>query len=141
VKLTKKSDYALRLLISLAENHQDKILPTRWVAEQENIPLKFLQSVVSSLVREGILESIPGPKGGNKLLKSPDQISVLDVIEAVEGTMNLMDCMAESSQCGEFRNCKIHSLFGKAQFAMNEVLAECTLSQLVDCPLIPGSQK
>jgi Rrf2 family protein len=136
MKLTKKSDYALRILISLAALPQGEVLTTKSIAESNDISLKFLQNVVSELVKHDIIESLPGPKGGNRLLSDPHHLSVLQVIEIIEGSMSLMDCMEESTQCQKFNYCKLHSLFGRAQFAMNEVLASCHLSDLVECPAV-----
>ena len=139
LKLTRKSDYALRLLSALARVGPETALPTRYIAEREDISLKFLQSVASQLQTAGLLKSIPGPKGGNQLAKSPMQISVLEVIESMEGELALMDCMELSSNCCEFEKCGIQGLLGKAQIAMNEVLASESIADLASCPVATDS--
>ncbi len=133
MRFTKRTDYALRLLIALAQR-SGAAVPTREIALSEGLSLKFLQSVVSQLAEAGLVESTTGARGGHRLRKDASKISVLDVVEAVEGPMSLMDCMEESGQCGLFHGCRIHSLLGRAQFAMNEVLAGSSVADLVVCP-------
>lgn len=135
MKLTRKTDYALRLLSKLARVGQDKALPTRLIAEHEDISLKFLQSVASQLQSAQIIKSIPGPKGGNQLARPAHQITVLEVIEIMEGELALMDCMEQSTNCCEFEKCGIQGLLGRAQIAMNEVLASETIADLSSCPV------
>lgn len=137
MRLTKKSDYALRFLTYLAVKGAVAV-PTREVAGAEVLSLKFLQSVVGQLGQAGLVESSAGAKGGHKLARDPRMITVLDAVEAVEGPMSLMDCMEESGQCMNFSHCRIHSLLGRAQFAMNEVLSSATIADLVDCPVRPA---
>ena len=134
MRLTKKVDYALRFLSHLATNPSIPV-PTRRIAEQESLSLKFLQSVVAQLNNSQLIESTAGAKGGHRLLKDAKQVSLLQVVEAVEGPMSLMDCMEESGQCSSFSACRIHGILGRAQFAMNEVLASATVADLVDCPV------
>lgn len=140
MKFTRKSDYALRLLSTLARLGPETALPTRYIAERESISLKFLQSVTSQLQSAGLLHSIPGPKGGNQLTKAPEMISVLEVIEAMEGELALMDCMELSSNCCEFEKCGIQGLLGRAQIAMNEVLASESIADLASCPVATEHQ-
>lgn len=137
MKLTKKVDYALRFLSYLAAKNGQSV-PTREISESEGLSLKFLQSVVGMLNQSSLLISTTGVKGGHRLAKDPKMISVLDVVEAVEGQMSLMDCMEESKQCNQFSFCRIHSLLGRAQFAMNEVLSSASIADLVECPANPG---
>ena len=134
MKLTRKTDYALRLLLRLAREGMEKAVPTRVIAEDEDISLKFLQTVASQLVGAGLISSVSGPKGGNQLAKSPEEINVLLVIEAMEGPLALMDCMELSTNCCEFERCGIHNLLGRAQIAMNEVLASSSIADLIRCP-------
>tara|TARA_B110000483_G_C18169818_1_gene532836 strand:- start:1335 stop:1760 length:426 start_codon:yes stop_codon:yes gene_type:complete len=135
MKLTRKTDYALRLLTRLARGEQSQVLPTRLIAESEDISLKYLQSVASQLVASGLIESVPGAKGGNILAKPANKISVLDVIEIMEGQLALMDCMELSTNCCEFQGCGIHGLLGRAQIAMNEVLSSESIADLAGCPV------
>lgn len=134
MKLTKKTDYALRVLVHLSEPNNQRVI-SRDLAESQNLSLKFLQSVVSELVKRNWVESVSGPKGGISLLIDPSAITVFMVLEAMEGETTLMDCMEESSQCNEFSRCKIHSLFGRAQLAVNEILSGTRIIDLVHCPI------
>ena len=134
MKLTKRTDYALRILVHLSANLGERVT-TKELAESQNLSLKFLQTVVSDLVKREWVASISGPKGGVKLLMNPSQVTVLMVLEAMEGENILMDCMEESTQCNQFSKCKIHSLFGRAQLAVNEILSSTRIIDLVNCPI------
>jgi Rrf2 family protein len=135
MKFTKKSDYGLRLVTYLASKVSEGPISTRRIAEVEKIPVKFLATIVNDLRKAGYIESVAGLHGGIHLLISPTRITCLEIIEALEGEMALMDCMIESTNCDAFSNCKIHGLLGRVQLAMNEVLQGTTIDSLVGCPI------
>ncbi|MGL1901870.1 MAG: Rrf2 family transcriptional regulator [Fibrobacterales bacterium] len=130
MKLTKRTEYALQFLIYLARQEEETLVSAKEVAAQQKLSLKVLQNVIGDLVKHDIVKSFSGAKGGNRLDRLPSCISVLSVIEAVEGPITILDCMEDSDNCNEFSICKIHSVLGKALFAMNEVLADTFISDL-----------
>jgi Rrf2 family transcriptional regulator, nitric oxide-sensitive transcriptional repressor len=133
MKLTKRSDYALRMLGVLLS--KEVAIPVREIAEETHLSLKFLQQVGASLVKVGVLESLPGAKGGLRISGKAQDITILQVVETVEGETSLLECMQESSSCTEFEGCQIHGILGKALFAFNEVLSKATLEDLRTCPV------
>ena len=133
MKLTKKTDYALRVLQDLATLEKGQVLPAKEMAKSNELSLKFLQSVLSDLAKEGLVKSTPGPKGGFFLNQPASEITVYRVVEVLEGPVHLMDCMAEATQCGEFSSCSIHGLFGRAQLAVMEILSSKSIADLLPC--------
>jgi Rrf2 family nitric oxide-sensitive transcriptional repressor len=115
----------------------DRPLPVRSVAELEEIPQKFLQGVVSDLVRAGILLSQGGPGGGTQLSRPPAEIPLRQVVEVVEGDFSLMLCMEESHACSSFHGCRIHEILGEAQLAVHEVLSRHTVADLITPRSVP----
>jgi Rrf2 family protein len=117
---------------------QTTAMPVRGVAEKTGLSLKFLQQVGASLVKTGVLESVPGAKGGLRLVEGAEKTTILQIVETVEGETSLLECMEESSNCSEFLGCQIHGILGKALFAFNEVLSSATLEDLRSCPVKKG---
>jgi Rrf2 family protein len=90
MKITRASSYALHALAHMAMQKPDKegkysVLPSHKIAEARGVPERFLLKVLKPLVTTGILDSVKGPSGGYKLKKAPKDITVLEIIEAVDG--------------------------------------------------------
>ena len=85
MKLTRASNYALQALAYLVDQPQDKSVASHIIAEAEGIPERFLLKVLQPLVSVGVLRSIKGPNGGYRLARTPKQVSLLEVVEAVDG--------------------------------------------------------
>ena len=94
MKLTRETDYAIRALTFLVQSpdHVD----AKVIALSQSIPESFAFKVLRKLLAAGILESIRGANGGYKLKKSPDDITLLDIIEAIEGLPTLNSCLGEN---------------------------------------------
>jgi Rrf2 family protein len=132
MKFTKKTDYALRTMEYLAR------ASLAWDGKALNKPtpiavqtLRFLQGVVSQLSKAKLLKTVPGVKGGIMLAKSPDKISLLDIIQAVEGKINLMACLEHPEHCNDFQQCSIMNVLHGAQVALINSLADSNLKLMV----------
>ncbi|HOB21249.1 MAG TPA: Rrf2 family transcriptional regulator, partial [Bacillota bacterium] len=82
--INNKTDYALRLLLNLAQKSSQGLVASRQIAEEEQIPPNFMPQIVAELVKKGWVESVRGPGGGVKLAVEPEEITVLDVISLFE---------------------------------------------------------
>lgn len=137
MKFTKKTDYALRTMQFLARQwfngEADKPHPVavQSISEQSHLSLRFLQGIVSKLSKAKLLRTVPGVKGGIMLARDPEAISILDIIEAVEGRINLMNCMEHPEQCSDANGCSIMSVLHTAQSAMVTSLANTNLKLMV----------
>lgn len=128
--LTRKTDYALRALLYLKEN-DDRIVPTKEVAEKLGIPYKFLTQIFLNLIRGGLVSSERGSKGGMKLKVKPNSISLLDVIEAMEGPFVIHNCLSEAKEECFFNNdCPVREKLRKIETQTRNILSKTTLKSI-----------
>lgn len=140
MKFTKKTDYALRTMEYLGRLHYDAAgssgksaspVPVQVIADKSHLSLRFLQGIVSKLSKAKLLNTVPGVKGGIRLSRDPEAISILQVIEAVEGRINLMECMEHPEYCGDSSQCSIMGVLHTAQGALTNALANTNLKLMV----------
>ncbi|MCF7805535.1 MAG: Rrf2 family transcriptional regulator [Candidatus Marinimicrobia bacterium] len=112
IEITKASEYSLRATAALVDFYKhDKTATVAEIAVGEAIPESFLRKLLKPLIRASIVRSERGYSGGITLAKSPKEITVLDVIEAVDGKLSLNDCVLDPSECGLISRCAIHGLW------------------------------
>jgi Rrf2 family protein len=139
MKFTRKTDYALRTLQNLARRHYDarseglklRPIPVVTIAKDTGLSIRFLHSIVANLSKAGLLKTVPGPKGGITLSKAPESITILDIVEAVEGKINLMDCFEHPQNCQDANHCSIMSVLHTAQVALANSLRNTNLKLMV----------
>lgn len=117
-------------LICLARRPMGTIVMIDEVSREEQIPKSFAAKIFQSLVRAGLVRSARGTGGGFTLLRSPAEITVLDVIEAIEGKIALQRCLAEPAACDHTGGCALCGLFEQAQDRVKEVFSRTTLADL-----------
>lgn len=140
MKFTKKTDYALRTMQFLARQYYEhggtqatlsQPVPVQGISEHNHLSLRFLHGIVSKLSKAKLLRAVPGVKGGIALARDPELITILQIIEAVEGRINLMECLEHPNHCGDSRQCSIMGVLGTAQAAMTSALANTNLKLMV----------
>lgn len=139
MKFTKKTDYALRTMEFLArqwfktagEEGRSNPVPVQAISDQSHLSMRFLQGIVSRLSKAKLLRTIPGVKGGILLAREPERITILDIIEAVEGKINLMNCLEHPGECGDFKGCSIMNVLSTAQTALVTSLSNTNLKLMV----------
>ncbi|HMK55698.1 MAG TPA: Rrf2 family transcriptional regulator [Dissulfurispiraceae bacterium] len=110
MEITRETDYAIRCLLYLSKK---KGLPTvvDEIAQEMSIPKSFLSKIVQKLSRAGLLESFRGIKGGFKLAREPEAISLLDVISAMQGPVASNKCAVDRRSCGFSCTCVVHPIW------------------------------
>src|SRR3981081_4921329 len=103
LRLSKKADYALMAMKHLALGRDRGSSSAREIAEQYDIPIELMAKVLQRLVRRGLLASRQGTRGGYELARRPVQISVADVIQAIDGPVTVTACSTDDGQCDQFR--------------------------------------
>jgi Rrf2 family protein len=88
-RISRRLDYGLSLMLALAAEKEDRPLPTAALAEKLSMPLPFMHQIAHSLMQAGLIKATPGPRGGLRLNRTPSEISVLHIIEALEGSIDL----------------------------------------------------
>jgi Rrf2 family protein len=134
--LSKKTRYAMLALANLARVYGKGVVHISEIAENENVPQRFLESILLELKKTGILGSKLGKSGGYYLLKPPEEVSLLDIIRHFEGTVALLYCVSEKSYqpCEFCRNeeaCKIKSVFKEIRDSTYRILHDATLATLI----------
>jgi Rrf2 family protein len=133
--LSKKAKYALKALFALAQDNVNgqKSMLIAEIARQERIPKKFLEAILLDLKNDGILYSKRGKTGGYALRKTPDQISVGQVIRVIDGPLALIPCASQSAfvpceECLDVETCAIRLTMRKVRDATASILDSTTLA-------------
>ncbi len=137
MELTKRGDYAVRAVLALARAPGGKLLSVRRIAEEMAIPVRFLPQVMGDLAAAGLVEATTGRAGGYRLARPPEAISLLDVVEAVEGDSRRRTCVLRGGPCGLDGHCDVHDVFFAAQDAMLNTLGA---TRLADLPMRRGGR-
>src|SRR4029453_18343425 len=127
-RLSKKSDYGLIALKHLAQ-HADESVSTREIAAQYNIPPELLAKVLQRLARRGLLVSQQGSNGGYILAKDPAAISIVDVVEALEGPIWITPC-ERGDDCQELEMCSVKDPLLKIKAKVVRVLGDTSIYEL-----------
>ena len=131
MRLTAKSEYGVLAAIDLACHFGEGPVSAREIAERRGIPPRFLEQLFVSLRRAGIVTAVRGAKGGFVLSRPPDEITVLDVVEALEGPLAASVCDgAREEGCGKSGSCAAAPVWAKATDALRDVFATTTLASL-----------
>ena len=129
--LTKRSDYAIRAMLALTMAG-DGLVSSRKIAEEMKIPPRFLPQIMGDLTRAGLVHAHPGRAGGYQLADGAASVSLLRVIEAVEGDPHRQVCVMRGTACGQDGECGVHEVFYAAESAILKELSGSTLQQIID---------
>jgi Rrf2 family protein len=132
MQITKASEYGVLGLMHLAKHDPNTPVMIEDISEEENIPRSFLGKIFQSLVKAGIICSTRGASGGFYLIKKPEQISLLEIIEAIEGKIVLQQCLDEPPRCESAKECALCRVFGQAQSNLKSTFSKVTLAQLME---------
>lgn len=130
LQLTRGGEYAIRAMSYLARRPAGEISSLRDVSAEQDIPDSFLAKIFQSLVHGGLVASQRGAHGGFSLARAPEEITVRDVIEAVDGPIALNGCVLWPEDCRRSGDCRMHEVWMLAQERMMDVLGEVTLAEL-----------
>jgi Rrf2 family protein len=115
MQITRQADYAVRAMVYLAQLGPDRRASTSQIAQEKQIPPSFLAKIVSQLSVAGLLQTSRGARGGVSLAKSPTEISLLDVVEAIDGPILLNECVADNGVCAFGDDCPMKPVWCEAQ--------------------------
>jgi Rrf2 family protein len=133
MRLTAKSEYGVLALLDLALAEKGVPLSAREISERQGIPPRFLEQLFVSLRRAGIVYAVRGAHGGFGLAREPEQITVLNIVEALEGPLETSLCESErGAVCGRSGCCAASDVWSRATDALRSVFGSTTLAQLAD---------
>lgn len=115
MQITRQADYAVRAVYHLTKLGPESRAATSQIAEEQHIPPSFLAKIISQLSVAGLLHTSRGARGGVSLARDPEEISLLDVVEAIDGPILLNECVADSGACDFTEDCPIRPIWCEAQ--------------------------
>ncbi len=120
-------------MLDLAKRYQQGPIQIGEIAKRQDVSVKYLEQLIIPLKKAKFIRSIRGPKGGHMLAKSPDGISVGDIVRVLEGgSINLSECVSNPDLCERSNNCATRKVWAEASNAMVEKLNSVTLSAMAD---------
>lgn len=132
MKFSLKVEYGLRALLELAEANGNRPIGTREIALRQGIPERFLEQQITALKNAGLIISLRGAQGGCILAKEAQEISVLEVVEALDGPVLNQDCLSvKEHSCQQFAQCVIQEIWLNSQLKLKNYLASVTIADLV----------
>lgn len=134
LRLTNAADYAILAMIHMACLPDDAVALRSEIAQSYGIPSSFMAKILRALVRARLLRSTRGVHGGFSLARPATEITLLDVVEAIEGPLALTDCTGEPDGCQWSADCPAHPVWASVQEKIAEVLRASTLEALVSSP-------
>ncbi|NLW50568.1 MAG: Rrf2 family transcriptional regulator [Candidatus Brocadiaceae bacterium] len=123
--ITRETDYALRALLALAG--ADEFVAVTVLAQQQGVPVVFLRKIMQRLHRAGVVESRQGPFGGYRLAVPADAVSLLDVVEAVQGPLVMNECFHAPDLCDRAPDCPVRRCLQELQSLLQERLSALTV--------------
>jgi Rrf2 family protein len=130
--LRRNTDYALRLMIDLAGHRDDAAVSTRVLAEGQEVSYQLACKLMQQLHEAKLVESDMGPKGGFRLGRPAGRISLLDVIEVIQGPLRINRCLLSDAACPRQKGCPVRKKIGTLQSRMDEYLGSVTLAELAN---------
>ncbi len=132
MKISTKGRYALRLMLDIAINGSVNPVPLKDTAERQSISVKYLEQIISSLVRGGLVSSIRGPQGGYRLIKAPSEYTVGMILRQVEGSLVPVACLEDGVEgCSRQIECVTLRIWKELDQAIRGVVDKYTLEDLM----------
>lgn len=131
--LLKTTQYALEVMVYLAQKQEEdgEFISVQQMNEELQIPSFYLAKVARQLTQRGFLESSRGLGGGFRLRSNPKQISLYDVIVAMEGRKRLEECVICLPECGQFKGCTFHRKYLALRAKVNELFKKTSIADIV----------
>lgn len=136
MNINQESDYAFRIILMLCKEGLDNKLDAKSLSEQGSIPLRFLLKLTRKLTQAGIVKSYRGVNGGYAITKDPKDITLKDVVEAIQGPIIINRCIYDKEACSANKtgHCSIHKALCNIQNTMLNELNKVTFEQLKNNP-------
>ncbi len=130
MQVSKTLDYAVRSLAFMGRTPVNT-LNMKEISRSQNVPINYLAKIMRRLVERGIVQSTVGPEGGYILRRTPNNINLKEVYEAIEGEFRIIDCMDKGKICVFHENCGQLTVWDKVRVSMLNVLENTTIDDIV----------
>lgn len=132
MKLSTRGRYGIHAMYDLAEHYGDGPQSIKCIAERQGIPEAYLEQLIAILRKEKLVISNRGAQGGYRLAQEPTQVTVGQVLRALEGGLNLVDCLLEEDSCGKTCACPSRLVWMKIRDGLNHIVDGITLQDMID---------
>ncbi|MEY7999516.1 Rrf2 family transcriptional regulator [Clostridium sp. Mt-5] len=134
MKLSTKGRYGVKAMVDLAIHYSQEPSSIKSISERQNISEYYLEQLFSGLRKSDLIKSIRGAQGGYILNREPKDITIADIIEVLEGPIEISDCIDENneSSCSKVDCCATRLLWSKIKDSMDQVMKFTTLQDMVD---------
>lgn len=130
--ISTKGRYALRVLTDMAEHQSDGYVPLKEIAQRQEISEKYLESIVKTLVKAGVLIGLRGKGGGYRLSKAPDQLTVGNILRLSEGSLSPVTCLEEGAPpCTRIAECRTLPMWQGLDKVIYDYLESYTIADLM----------
>jgi len=143
LKLSTRGRYGIHAMYDLAKHYGDGPQSIKLIAERQGIPEAYLEQLIAILRKEQLVISNRGAQGGYRLSREPKDMTVGDVLRALEGGLNLVDCLLEEDSCGKTCACPSRVVWMKIRDGLNSIVDGITLQDMIDeyaCQMAQGEE-
>lgn len=130
LELTREGDYAVRAMLALADADPADLVSRRRIAEEWEIPPRFLKQVLAKLAGSGLVVATTGRRGGYRLARPLADIGIMEIVEAIDGPTDPTRCVLRGGPCRPDGRCRVHEVFALAQARYLETLTARTLADI-----------
>lgn len=130
MKMSTKGRYGLRVMLELALNYRQGPVLVDAIALNQGISGKYIHVLVGGLKSAGLIKAVRGPNGGYELARDPATMTILEIIQAMEGDLAPLDCVRDASSCSRVDSCASREIWCEVADAISKVLANHTLAEL-----------
>jgi Rrf2 family protein len=130
MKLTMKGDYGLRAMLDLAAYYGQGPIESADIASRQCVPVQYLDQILMTLRKEGLVKSVRGPKGGHMLARPPAQITMAQVLQAIEGYVPPMECLPNPGFCQLSPGCALREVWQRVDEMTQQLLTSTTIEEL-----------
>jgi len=132
MKLSTRSRYGTRMVLNLAENYNEGPIQIGRIAKHLDVSVKYLEQLIIPLKKADLIKSVRGPKGGHKLAKPPEEVTVGEIVRILEGGIDLSDCISDPAICQKTESCVTRGLWQEATDAMYDKLDSTTFADMIE---------
>ena len=132
MKISTKGRYGTRAMLDIGSNYGNGPVSLRELAERQGISMKYMEQIVPLLKTSGLVRSTRGARGGYVLARKPQDISLRDIVQALEGSWSLVDCVDDNSLCARAKECVTYEIWNELNLAIHKILDSTSLQDMID---------
>jgi Rrf2 family cysteine metabolism transcriptional repressor len=131
MRLSTRGRYGTRLMVDLAQHYADGPVPLAEIAKRQNLSAKYLEQLIILLKGAGLIRSVRGRRGGYMLTRKPEEISVGDIVETLEGKLSVVDCVLEPELCYRAAECPTRDIWVDITDMLKQQLFSLSLGDII----------